>query len=73
MGALASLHERDSPLEQLSTLRASLEHFEESPDFGDSETVDVIRRHLMVRIREAEGALRRPPWAQLSINDEVAA
>lgn len=59
-------------MDQLATLRASLEHFEKSPDFGDSASVEVIRRHLKVRIREAEGALRCPPWAEASIKVEAA-
>ena len=63
---------RISPLDQLLLLRASLEHFEQAPDFGDAEAVEVIRRHLMVRIREAEGALRRPPWVELTMNAEAA-
>jgi hypothetical protein len=43
--------------ELLSTLRAQLQHFDDSPDFGDAEAVAVIRRHLLLRIRETEGAL----------------
>ncbi|MGC2613123.1 MAG: hypothetical protein WA354_03760 [Terracidiphilus sp.] len=43
-------------------LRAQLHHFDDSPDFGDGEAVAVIRRHLLNRIREAEGAMRRPVW-----------
>ena len=42
----------------LSKLRAQLEHFDCSPDFGDAETVAAIRRHLMLRIREAESSMR---------------
>jgi len=61
-----------SALDQLATLRASLEHFEQSPDFGDSESAEIIRRHLKVRIREAEGALRCPPWAQAAVSVEAA-
>ena len=56
-----------SPMEQLATLRASLEHFEQSPDFGDSESVAAIRLHLQLRIREAESALRRPPWVKARV------
>ena len=63
---------RASPLDQLATLRASLEHFEKSPDFGDSESVEIIRHHLKVRIREAEGALRCPPRAQVLLKVEAA-
>ncbi len=42
----------------LQALRAQLQHFEHSPDFGDAEAVAGIRRHLLLRIREAEGAAR---------------
>jgi hypothetical protein len=63
---------RISPLDQLLQLRASLEHFEQAPDFGDSEAVEVIRRHLEIRIREAEGALRCPPWLQMRGELEAA-
>ena len=42
----------------LKALRAQLQHFDHSPDFGDSEAVAVIRKHLLLRIRETEGALR---------------
>ena len=45
-------------MDLLRTLRANLEHFESSPDFGDREAVEAIRRHLKVRIREAEGRER---------------
>lgn len=61
-----------SPMDQLAALRASLEHFEQSPDFGDSDAVEIIRRHLMVRIRETEGALRCPPWVEVAMNAEAA-
>ncbi len=44
--------------DSLQALRAQLQHFDHSPDFGDAESVAVIRRHLMLRIREAEGAMR---------------
>jgi hypothetical protein len=59
-------------LDQLHQLRASLAHFEQAPDFGDSEAVEVIRQHLKVRIREAEGALRRPSWLEVTMNAEAA-
>ena len=62
-----------SPMDQLAELRASLRHFEQSPDFGDMEAVEVIRRHLEVRIREAEGALRCPPWVQVRMRVDVEA
>jgi hypothetical protein len=35
--------------------------------------VEVIRRHLEVRIREAEGALRCPPWVQVTMQTNVEA
>jgi hypothetical protein len=60
------------PTDQLAALRASLEHFEQSPDFGDSESVEIIRRHLMVRIREAEGALRCPARVTPTMRVEAA-
>ena len=44
--------------ERLDSLLATLQHFDCSPDFGDSEAVAAIRKHLMVRIREAESVLR---------------
>jgi len=53
-----------SPVDQLTSLRASLEHFQLSPDFGDSKSVEAIRRHLELRIRQAEGALQFPPRAE---------
>ena len=72
MGVSTSLQETDLPLDQLATLRAALEHFEQSPDFGDSDAVEVIRQHLKVRIREAEGRLRCAPWLQITIHVEAA-
>jgi hypothetical protein len=59
-------------MDQLTALRASLEHFEQSPDFGDSESVDAIRRHLELRIRQAEGAMRFPPRLQGKVRVEAA-
>jgi hypothetical protein len=44
--------------ELLQSLHAQLKHFDHSPDFGDADAVAVIRKHLLLRIREAEGALR---------------
>jgi hypothetical protein len=44
--------------ELLFRLRAELQHFEESPDFGDADSVAVIRQHLLLRIREVEGSLQ---------------
>jgi hypothetical protein len=44
--------------EALRALRAQLQHFDHCPDFGDAEAVAVIRKHLLQRIREAEGAVR---------------
>jgi hypothetical protein len=43
--------------DRLQSLLAALEHFDQSPDFGDGEAVAAIRRHLMIRIREAESAI----------------
>jgi len=43
-------------------LRAQLHHFDHSPDFGDAESVEAIRRLLLLRIRQAEGAMRCPVW-----------
>ena len=48
----------------LQTLRASLEHFHRSPDFGDAADVEVIKSLLALRIRELERALRRNQWLQ---------
>ena len=45
-------------MDLLETLRAQLHHFDHSPDFGDGKAVAVIRQHLLLRIREAEGRLR---------------
>jgi hypothetical protein len=42
----------------LHTLRASLDHFDSSPDFGDAADVRVIKSFLALRIREAESAMR---------------
>ena len=72
MGPFDSSHERVSAVEQLANLRAALNHFELSPDFGDAETVDAIRRHLKARIREAEGALRCPPRLEMRTQVEAA-
>ena len=47
-----------SQSDRLQSLLATLQHFDSSPDFGDAEAVAVIRKHLMVRIREAESAVR---------------
>ena len=49
---------RLSHADRVEKLREHLQHFEESPDFGDAEAVEVIRRHLRLRIREAEGLAR---------------
>jgi hypothetical protein len=45
-------------MDLLTRLRANLQHFENSPDFGDGKAVEAIRRHLKLRIREAEGLAR---------------
>ena len=42
----------------LYRLRLQLQNFESSPDFGDGEAVAAIRRHLLVRIREAESLVQ---------------
>jgi len=55
----------------LETLRANLEHFEKSPDFGDAEAVEAIRRHLQMRIREAEGLALLQRWER-QLQREVA-
>lgn len=47
-----------SQIDRLQSLKAALQHFDHSPDFGDAEAVEAIRRHLMVRIREAEIAMK---------------
>jgi len=60
-----------SPSDQLTALRTSLEHFEQSPDFGDSDCVAAIRIHLQLRIRQAEGALRCPPWVSGARHEDV--
>jgi hypothetical protein len=57
--------------EMIRALKAQLHHFDHSPDFGDGEAVQAIRRHLLQRIREAEGALRRPPWLGLELKSEL--
>ena len=59
-------------MDQLERLRTDLRHFEHTPDFGDAETVAAIRRHLELRIREAESATRSTPWLQLQSNSEAA-
>jgi len=46
----------------IRALKAQLHHFDHSPDFGDGESVEAIRRHLLLRIREAEGAMRCSIW-----------
>jgi hypothetical protein len=43
---------------RLQALQAQLQHFNDSPDFGDAGAVEIIRQHLLLRIREAEGDLR---------------
>lgn len=47
-----------SQTDRLQSLRASLQHFDHYSDFGDSEAVEAIRRHLMIRIRDAELAVQ---------------
>jgi hypothetical protein len=52
-------------MDRLKNLRAYLEHFEQSPDFGDRDSVEEIRRHLLVRIREAESSTQCRDWFEL--------
>ncbi len=49
---------RASHTDLLYRLQTQLQHFDRSPDFGDAEAVAAIRRHLLLRIREAEGFVR---------------
>lgn len=49
---------RPSHTDLLYRLQAQLQHFDRSPDFGDAEAVAAIRRHLLVRIREAESLVQ---------------
>lgn len=51
-------------IHRLETLRAYLHHFENSPDFGDSQSVAAIHKLLVRRIREVENSIRCPDWAQ---------
>ena len=50
--------------EVIRELRAQLQHFDRSPDFGDGESVQVIRQLRVRRIHEAEGALLNRSYAQ---------
>ena len=59
-------------IDRLERLRTDLRHFEHTADFGDAETVAAIRRHLELRIREAESATRSNPWIQLESRTEAA-
>jgi hypothetical protein len=45
-------------MDVIERLRSNLKHFETNPDFGDPETIEVICRHLRMRIYEAEGRAR---------------
>lgn len=45
-------------MQRLEVLNTYLRHFDQSPDFGDSEAVAEIRRLLHDRIRETESAMR---------------
>jgi hypothetical protein len=49
---------RLSKSQLVQALRKQLQHFDESPDFGDAEAVAAIRKHLLLRIREAEHAAK---------------
>jgi len=51
---------RKLSMQRLEELRAQLQHFDQSPDFGDRDAVEEIRQHLLLRIREAEGSLQTP-------------
>ena len=57
---------RPLPTDLLYRLQAQLRHFDHSPDFGDAESVAAIRRHLLVRIREAEGLVRSHSQVQVA-------
>jgi len=56
----------------LKILREQLQHFDQSPDFGDAEAVAVIRRHLLLRIREAEYAAKCEPRAHFEPGHQPA-
>ena len=47
-----------SPKELLEHLRASLKHFDECPDMGNSSDVFEIRRRLVRRIADVERIVR---------------
>jgi hypothetical protein len=63
---------RASQTTRLQALRAQLQHFNDSPDFGDAEAVEIIRQHLLLRIREAEGDLRTRARAQAHAATHIA-
>lgn len=52
-------------MDRLKTLRTYLEHFDQSPDFGDREAVEAIRQLLLMRIREEESARQRFDWMEV--------
>jgi hypothetical protein len=54
----------------IRALKAQLHHFDHSPDFGDGEAVQAIRQHLLLRIREVEGAMRCPAWLRVQPKPE---
>ena len=63
---------RASQTTRLQALRAQLQHFNDSPDFGDAEAVEIIRQHLLLRIREAEGDLRTRAHTQANAATHIA-
>ena len=63
---------RASQTTRLQALQAQLQHFNDSPDFGDAEAVKIIRQHLLLRIREAEGDLRTRARTQANAATHIA-
>lgn len=49
-----------------------MQHFNDSPDFGDAEAVEIIRQHLLLRIREAEGDLQTRARTQANAATHIA-
>jgi hypothetical protein len=45
-------------MDTLENLRFNLRHFQNTPHFGDPETVEAICKHLELRIRQTEGWVR---------------
>jgi hypothetical protein len=46
------------PSDSLAKLRAALLHFEQSGEIGKSDSVAVVKEHLVRRIAELEAAMR---------------